>query len=75
MAFVYLIRAYNLEGHGILQSIGGNGVAGGSGGRIAVILETEIYYFGSFEALGGDGDETGNLTSGGPGSVYIRDKR
>jgi hypothetical protein len=64
----------NLEGHGVLQSLGGDGYNGGAGGRIAVYLDEEIYFHGTFESLGGNGDGH-YLTEGGPGSVYIRDVR
>ena len=58
----------------MIQSLGGDGVNGGAGGRIAIVLKTEIYYFGNYKALGGSG--TGYyLSAGGPGSVYIQDKR
>ena len=58
----------------MIQSHGGDGANGGAGGRIAAILQTEIYYFGTHHALGGSG--TGYyLTAGGPGSVYIQDER
>ena len=63
-----------MEGHGLTRSNGGIGANGGSGGRIAIILKTEIYFFGTQQALGGSG--LGHyLTAGGPGSVYIQDKR
>ena len=58
----------------MISSLGGNGANGGAGGRIAVVLNTETYFFGSFNALGGSG--TGHyLTSGGPGSIYLQDQR
>lgn len=71
---ITIYRSYNLEGHGVIQSIGGDGYHGGSGGRIAIYLDTEIYYHGTYEALGGSG-EGYYLTEGGPGSVYIYDVR
>ena len=67
-------RSYNLEGHGQIQSRGGNGYGGGAGGRIGVYLDTQLYYHGHMSAIGGAG--TGHyLTHGGPGSVYIQDIR
>ncbi|KAH3880022.1 hypothetical protein DPMN_003934 [Dreissena polymorpha] len=67
-------RSQNLEGHGVIQSHGGDGYHGGSGGRVAVYLEEEIYFFGSFDSLGGSGVGP-YLTAGGPGAIYIKDKR
>ena len=58
----------------MIQSLGGDGYHGGAGGRIATYLTEKIYYHGSFEALGGSGQGQ-YLTAGGPGSVYINDKR
>ena len=72
--FFLFSSSYNLEGHGIIQSVGGDGANGGAGGRIAIILNTEIYFFGTYKALGGSGVGY-YLTSGGPGSVYVQDKR
>ena len=67
-------RSKNLEGHGVIQSLGGDGYHGGAGGRIATYLQEEIYYHGDFDSLGGGGKGL-YLTSGGPGSVYIFDYR
>ena len=70
----YICSSHNLEGFGVIQSRGGDGANGGAGGRIAVILKTEVYHFGVYETRGGSG--TGHyLTAGGPGSVYIQDRR
>lgn len=68
------IKSYNLEGHGIIGVNGGSGASGGAGGRIGLHLETQIYYFGSYNNLGGSGNN-GYLSGGGPGSVYIKDTR
>lgn len=67
-------RSINLEGHGTLQAHGGDGHSGGSGGRIAVYLDTQIYFHGTHQSLGGDG-KGAYLSEGGPGSVYIQDTR
>ena len=72
--FLFPCSSYNLEGHGLIKSDGGDGANGGSGGRIAIILKTEIYFFGTHQALGGSGRGY-YLTAGGPGSTYIEDKR
>ena len=64
-----------MEGYGLLNSHGGNGYYGGAGGRIAVYLDTEMYFFGTFEAYGGDSSIHAYLSEGGPGSVYIKDVR
>lgn len=58
----------------MLRSLGGDGHCGGAGGRVVVYLESEIYYFGTYEALGGNGQDH-YLSEGGPGSVYINDQR
>jgi hypothetical protein len=68
------IKSYNLEGHGIIGVNGGSGASGGAGGRIGLHLETQMYYFGSYNNLGGSGNN-GYLSGGGPGSAYIKDTR
>ena len=75
MWFEFLsLSSWNLEGHGVIKSDGGDGAQGASGGRIAIHLKTEIYFFGTHQALGGSGSGC-YLTAGGPGSIYIEDKR
>ena len=69
------IQSQDLEGHGLYTSVGGSGVCGGSGGRIAFWLDTQIYFFGSYQTTGGAGSSQTDLTTGGPGSVYINDTR
>ena len=71
--FVYY-RSINLEGHGVIQSLGGDGYSGGAGGRVAVYLDTLVYFHGTYQSLGGDGNGH-YLSQGGPGSVYIHDIR
>lgn len=67
-------ESYNLEGHGVVSVNGGNGGSGGAGGRISIHLETEIYFHGSYDNLGGSG-RNGYLSDGGPATVYIKDTR
>jgi hypothetical protein len=47
-----MCRSQNLEGHGLIQSHSGDGFHGGAGGHVAMFLQEEIYFFGSFGALG-----------------------
>lgn len=69
------VKSKNLEGHGLFTSAGGSGVCGGSGGRIAFWLDTQIYFFGTYQTTGGVGRSQTDLTTGGPGSAYINDTR
>lgn len=66
-----LIEAFNMSGHGEINVNGGNGMSGGgggSGGRIAVHVEFNNKYGGTYRAAGGQGDS--KSFTGGAGTVY-----
>ena len=68
------VESYNLEGHGLFSVKGGDGVTGGSGGRVSINLNSQTNYHGTYNSNGGSGG-TGYMRDGGPGSVYIKDLR
>lgn len=70
-----LLIVDELEGHGDMEAMGGAGGKGGSGGRIAAHVSRAHKYHGEWNAYGGAGSDSTHLSSGGPGSVYIKDHR
>lgn len=68
------IKSNDLEGHGDISVGGGTGGCGGSGGRVALHLSTQINFNGEYHSLGGSGGG-GYMADGGPGGVYIKDTR
>lgn len=66
-----LIKANKLEGHGEIQTGGGNADSssgGGSGGRIALYVTTFSPFKGRISSFGGSGGRYGA-----PGTVFIRE--
>lgn len=71
----YLVFFLLLKGYGDLNTTGGNGdgpsAGGGSGGRIAIYTNNNIYR-GTYLAFGGDSVPR---RYGGPGTVFLKDVR
>ena len=78
-----LLTAAVFTGNGVLDISGGDGkgdnshnAGGGSGGRIAIYVNSQIRYFGQYLATGGTAGDIKkdlSLEAGGPGTVYIQE--
>ena len=72
-----LLNTVSFTGNGVLDVSGGHGQngGGGSGGRLAVYVGSKGRYFGQNLATGGSAANDLSRSSGGPGTVYIRELR
>ena len=71
-----LIDTFKFRGMGNITANGGssfeNGVgSAGAGGRIAIYLQENVTYWGTYQCHGGYANEDIGTESGGPGTVYI----
>ena len=59
------------QGYGKIQTIGGDGYGGGSGGRIALYFASNKTYSGTFDAYGGLSQNGSANWEGSAGTIFF----